>query len=220
MKEVFLSRPNWIPNSHEKGIDNFYNVLDSMELNPRTIGKTDFPNQSPLDEVISLMKKCEGTIVLGLPQIEFESGIIKGKTSSEKIYLATEWNHIEAALAYSIGHPLLIIHHNQISRGIFDRGACNSFIYEVDMNTSDWSMSNEIIGSLKNWKTKLNKVNQERVLQKSNKLNYSIQWGMLKFPGEEGLYCPACFSKDGLKILCSRVNSRIYRCPNCKAELS
>jgi len=118
MKEVFLSRPNWIAKSFEKGIDNFYNLLNSIEINPRTIGKTDFPNLSPLDEVINLMKKCEGTIVLGLPQMEFEAGIIKGKSSSAKIYLATEWNHIEAALAYSIGHPLLIIHHNQICRGI------------------------------------------------------------------------------------------------------
>lgn len=220
MKEVFLSRPNWIAKSFEKGIDNFYNLLNSIEINPRTIGKTDFPNLSPLDEVINLMKKCEGTIVLGLPQMEFEAGIIKGKSSSAKIYLATEWNHIEAALAYSIGHPLLIIHHNQICRGIFDKGACNSFIYEVDMNTHDWSMSNEITGSLKNWKTKLKMINQENVLQKPVEKNYTIKWGMLKFNGEEGLFCPVCYQKEGLKMLCSRVNSKIYRCPNCKAELS
>ncbi len=103
MKYVFLSRPNWIPDSFKKGIDNFYNLIKSVELYPRTIGKTDFPNQSPLDEVIRSMRKCEGTIVLELPQIEIKTGIIKGNKINEKICLATEWNHIEAGLAYFNG---------------------------------------------------------------------------------------------------------------------
>jgi hypothetical protein len=54
MKEIFLSRPTWIPDTFQKGIDSFYNLVKANELNPRTIGKSDFPNKSPLDEVISV----------------------------------------------------------------------------------------------------------------------------------------------------------------------
>lgn len=219
MKEVFLSRPNWIPKSFEKGIENFYNFLKSGELNPRTIGQSDFPNESPLDEVINLMKKCQGTIVLGIPQIEIEVGKLKGEIINSRIELGTEWNHIEAALAYSIGHPLLVIHHKNVGRGIFDRGASNSFIYEVDMNDPSWSISIEISGVISNWKSKLG--NQLRPIFHDTKQDPkpTLKWGMYKFEGEEGLYCPSCYIKNGLKIPCSRLTSRYYQCPNCKATL-
>lgn len=220
MKEVFLSRPNWIPESFEKGIENFYNFLKSGELNPRTIGQSDFPNESPLDEVINLMKKCEGTIVLGIPQIEIENGKIKGKPISNKLELGTEWNHIEAALAYSIGHPLLIIHHKNVGRGVFDRGASNSFIYEVDMNSPSWSISTEISGVISNWKSKLGKSLKPTIQEIKEESKPTIKWGMYKFESEVGLYCPSCYTKSGLKMLCSRVNTKYYQCPNCRAKLS
>ena len=218
-KEVFISRPNWIPNAFEIGIQNFYNVLNSLELNPRTIGQSDFPNESPLDEVINLMKKCEGTIVLGIPQIEIDKGKLKGETIKSKIELGTEWNHIEAALAYSVGHPLLIIHHKNVCRGVFDRGACNSFIYEVDMNDSSWSICKEISGVVSNWKSKLGKSSKSSKQETNQESKPTLKWGMYKFEGEEGLFCPSCYIKEGLKIPCSRVTPRFYQCPNCKATL-
>ena len=90
MKEVFISRPNWIPDEFENGIENFYNLLKTMNLNPRTIGQSDFPNETPLNEVINLMTKCCGTIVLGIPQIEIDRGKIKGTEINNKIILGTE----------------------------------------------------------------------------------------------------------------------------------
>jgi hypothetical protein len=141
MKDIFLSRPNWIPKNYEKGLENFYNLLNSNNLRPRTIGQSDYPSESPLDGVIKLLKKCQGTIVLGIPQIEIETGKIKDSNINEKFELGTEWNHIEGALAHSLNHPLLIIHHKDVKRGVFDRGACNTFLYSVDMNDSSWSIS-------------------------------------------------------------------------------
>jgi hypothetical protein len=219
MKEVFLSRPNWIPSEFEKGIENFYNLLKSINLNPRTIGQSDFPNESPLNEVISLMGKCEGTIVLGIPQIEIENGNLKGTTINGKMILGTEWNHIEAALAYSIGHPLLIIHHKNMSRGIFDRGACNSFIYEIDMDDNSWAISSEISGVISNWKSKLKELPKRKIIEQNSESKPVLKWGMYKFEGEQGLFCPTCYVKDGLKIPCSRLSSKFYQCPNCSAKL-
>ena len=101
------------------------------------------------------MKKCQGTIVLGVPQIEILNGKIKEKDISAPIHLGTEWNHIEAALAHSMNHPLLVIHHSTVKRGIFDRGACNTFLYSVDMKNPSWPLSDEISGALINWKSEL-----------------------------------------------------------------
>jgi hypothetical protein len=217
MKDIFLSRPNWISPSLQTGLDNFYNLLKSNNLNPRTIGQSDQPNDSPLNEVIDLIKKCEGTVVLGIPQIEISQGKLKDVDISKNIHLATEWNHIEAALAYSLKHPLLIIHHESVARGIFDRGACSSFLHSVDMNDASWPISKQISGALSNWKSKLSKIENHGDL---NSVRPTIKWGMYKFNNEDGLFCPVCFETKGLKIPTSRLDTKFYQCPNCKSKFS
>lgn len=217
-----MSRPNWIPVTFQAGVDNFYNLLASNSLIPRTIGVSDYPNECPLDEVIKLMKKCEGTIILGIPQIEITSGKIKDTEINKTQRLGTEWNHIEGALAHSLNHPMLVIHHLGVKRGIFDRGACNAFLHSVDMSDPSWVISKSISGALTNWKDKLVKVDKQSPVNETLNIlpKPSLEWGMYKFEGEAGLYCPVCFKKRGLKIPCSRVNSNHYQCPNCNAKLS
>jgi hypothetical protein len=155
MKEIFVSRPNWIPETFENGLKSFYTLLKANGLNPRTIGQSDYPNKSPLDEVIGLLKKCEGTIVLGIPQIEIKNGLLKGENLNNEIHLGTEWNHIEAALSHSLDLPMLIVHHKTVARGIFDRGACNSYLHKVNMEESNWAISDGVSGALLNWKSYL-----------------------------------------------------------------
>ncbi|WP_461137363.1 hypothetical protein [Spirosoma terrae] len=221
MRSVFVSRPNWIPVTFQAGVDNFYNLLESNSLSTRTIGVSDYPNESPLDEVIKLMKQCEGTIILGIPQIEITSGKIKDTEIKPIQRLGTEWNHIEGALAHSLNHPMLVIHHLEVKRGIFDRGACNAFLHSVDMSDPSWVISKPISGALTNWKNKLVKVDKQTPSNETSSIpKPTLQWGMYKFEGEAGLYCPVCFEKQGLKIPCSRINSSHYQCPNCNAKLS
>lgn len=155
MIDVFVSRPTWIPGEFEAGLDRFVAFLDSHDLRPRTIGITDYPAASPLDEVISLMRRCRGAIILGYPQLELLTGRIKGVELESPLDLPTEWNHIEAGLAYASGLPLLLIHHPGISRGVFDRGAVNRFIHEVDLAPHDWVLSSNIAGALKTWKSEV-----------------------------------------------------------------
>ncbi|MFC2188354.1 hypothetical protein ACFCT7_13645 [Fulvivirgaceae bacterium LMO-SS25] len=221
MKKIFLSRPNWIPEKCKIGLDNFYNLLESNELDPRTIGQSDYPNESPLDEVIKLMHKCHGTIVLGIPQIEITNGFIKEIEITNKTILGTEWNHIEAALAHSLNQPMLIIHDQSVTRGVFDRGACNTYLHAVDMTNDSWAISKSISGAITNWKSKLKEptgLNFQNISKGDEKP--TLKWGMYKFEGENGLFCPVCYNKEGLKMPCSRVNSYYYRCPNCNAKLS
>ena len=158
MVNVFISRPTWVPDNFKEGLENFLSFLEEMDLSPRTLGSTDYPTESPLDEVISLMSECKGIIVLGYPQTFISKGSFKDKEITEKVILATEWNHIEAGLAYARGIPLLLIHHVGIQRGIFDRGAINSFVYEIDLANSDWLESAEIKGALLNWKRDVLKI--------------------------------------------------------------
>src|SRR6266446_4266872 len=123
-----------------QGLEGFLGLLETLELKPRTVGATDYPRSSPLDEVIAVMGECSGAIVLGYPQIKFRDGIVKGAPASSEMCLPTEWNHIEAGLAYARGLPLLVIHHIGVQRGIFDRGALNSFVYSKNFADASWPL--------------------------------------------------------------------------------
>lgn len=152
MVNVFLSRPSWVNGESKPGLKHFLRLLDTHAVNYRTLGITDYPTQSPLDEVIRLMDQCDGAIILGYPQITITNGLIKDQPMKEVGLLATEWNQIEAGLAYAKGLPLFVIHHTGVTRGIFDRGAINSFIYEVDFGERDWPLKPEITGAFVRWK--------------------------------------------------------------------
>lgn len=155
MIDIFLSRPNWISAEFAEGLNNFNNFLKSHDLNPRTLGVNDYPTESPLDEVIGLMKKCNGAIILGYPQIQVTAGMLKDNKIEEVLLLPTEWNHIETGLAYAKGLPALLIHHKNIKRGVFDRGAVNSFLYEIDLSNPSWPLIDRVSGALTSWLPKV-----------------------------------------------------------------
>jgi hypothetical protein len=214
MKNIFLSRPNWIHPTYKEGLDNFINLLKSQDLNPRTIGTTDFPSKSPMDEVIDLLYQCEGIIVLGYPQIEMKSGFVKDSEIIPSIHLCTEWNHIETSLAYSLGLPLLIIHDIKITRGIFDRGVLNSFLHQKDFSDNAWGISPDVIGAITKWKTHLKAINKP-IKKNVNNETPVLKWGCFKFPPDENLYCPFCYNNKGEKMLTSRIDGKNRQCTSC-----
>lgn len=170
--DIFLSRPTWIEEKFKEGLYNFYKILKNLEINPRTIGKSDYPIDSPLDEVISLMNKCCGLIVLGYPQIKIHKGFVKDVRIKNTVELPTEWNHIETSLAYVRKLPILLIHHERVGRGVFDRGAVSKFLYEIDFTKSDWPLDDNIHGALNNWRTKALQYYKETVSKKNKIIEY------------------------------------------------
>ena len=157
MTKVFLSRPNWIAPEFEAGHRAFEKVLSDLKIAPQTIGVTHHPQGSPMDAVIEVMDECDGAIVLGYPQLEIAAGKCKSQPIVAPLLLATEWNHIEAGLAYARGLPLLFIHHQGVSRGVFDRGALNKFLYSADLSIESWALSDQIHPAIVEWKEKIDK---------------------------------------------------------------
>jgi hypothetical protein len=150
--DVFVSRPAWVAPEYKRGLDGFLRVLAAMGLTPRTLGTTDYPSRAPLDEVIALLDECAGAVILGYPQLRIATGFVKDRAITEELLLPTEWNHIEAGLAYARGLPLLVVHQEGLRRGIFDRGATPTFLYERDLRQADWSVAADMQGALKKWK--------------------------------------------------------------------
>lgn len=160
MINVFVSRPTKVDPEFEPGLNVFLTRLSDLGLEPRTLGVSDYPTTSPMDEVIALMDRCRGAVILGLPQLTITRGFIRARPVTD-VQLATEWNHIEAALAYAKALPLLVIHHSGVSRGVFDRGTTNSYIYEQDLKSPDWPTSAGIGGAVREWRDKCLVRNEE-----------------------------------------------------------
>lgn len=67
------------PLEQEGGISGFYALLKAMDLNPRTLGTTDYPVSAPLNEVLRMLDECSAMIVLGVSQISAKTGTLKGE---------------------------------------------------------------------------------------------------------------------------------------------
>lgn len=169
MLNIFVSRPTVVGSSFERGLEGFLEILDKMELAPRTLGGTDQPTTSPLDEVIRLLDACAGAVILGYPQLRVDKGVLKGAPLSEPLVLPTEWNHIEAGLAYARDLPLLLVGHSGVQRGIFDRGAIPGFLHVVDMSTDTWALQEPIAGALKSWKSRVLEPRREVTTSATNR---------------------------------------------------
>lgn len=155
MIDVFVSRPTWIDKRFEPGLRVFLARLADAQLNPRTLGASEYPLSAPLDEVLTIINECRGAVVLGFPQIVATAGAIKDATIQSHLVLGTEWNHIEASLAYARKLPLLIVHHEGVTRGIFDRGVLSGYVYACDFSTTTWCHDRAIDGALATWKARV-----------------------------------------------------------------
>ena len=139
MIDVFLSRPNWVLPRIDSHLAQLYPQLTELGFNPRTVGTNVVSLSSPFDEVVDLMKKCQCTIVLGIPQIQVTAGKIKDKDIDKGFSLATEWNQIEAAISIMLNKPtLMMVHQGVAKRGLFEKGAANVFVHEFHTIGNHW----------------------------------------------------------------------------------
>lgn len=131
---VFISCPTTLNKKQNELRKFLINLLEDLNMEPRALGRSDYPKDYPLKEVAIIAKRCSGGIILGFEQIRVEKGIIKAGTPDEKeiageVKLPTPWNHIEAGILFGLRLPLLIFKENGIQGGIFDYGISDAFVH-------------------------------------------------------------------------------------------
>lgn len=136
---VFVSAPTSL-NSHQAASRLIVlDVLDELNLEPRTLGRSDYPSELPLREVLIIARHCAGGIILGFEQFQATTGTWKrglGKAAGERALKPNEpvsfpspWNQLEAGILFGLGVPLLIFREEGISGGVFDNGVTDVFIH-------------------------------------------------------------------------------------------
>lgn len=153
-KNVFVSKPNALSDEQRSFWVRLCRTLEERGLSPRTLGETDYPNSAPIEAVRRLLDECDGALVLGLAQLEVEKGVLKAGTSSAQDAAGTRWptawNHIEAAMAYALAKPLLIIREVGVAGGVFDIGNTDRFIHQAVL-TEAWLESPQFLQPLNEW---------------------------------------------------------------------
>jgi hypothetical protein len=132
--------------------------LRSEGLVPHTAGRNTFSSDAPLKTVTELLNSCAGAVVIALERSFFPSGIDKrgGPKESQlsNVRLPTPWNHIEAAMAYSRGLPLLVVVEKGLkSEGLLEHGY-DWYVQWIEAVPSALTTS-EFNGVLASWKSKM-----------------------------------------------------------------
>ncbi|MFH1675808.1 MAG: hypothetical protein ABIC40_02200 [bacterium] len=106
------------------------------------MGRSDYPNDLPLKEVLRMVKHCSGGIILGFEQFratggEYKHGSPRAASVNSLVSFPTPWNHLEAGIIFSSGLPMMIFREHGVSGGVFDMGTLEVYIHQ--MPTGDMS---------------------------------------------------------------------------------
>lgn len=156
--DVFMSVGGTATERQESFVRAMEDRLRSEGLVPHTVGRNTFSSDAPLKTVTELIDSCVGTVVIALERSYFSSGSEKRGGPNEvaltDVKLPTPWNHIEAAMSYTRGLPLMVIVEEGLkSEGLLERGY-DWYVQWIKPDPAELN-STEFNGVLSSWKQKM-----------------------------------------------------------------
>ncbi|MEY4749400.1 MAG: hypothetical protein RIQ60_1614 [Pseudomonadota bacterium] len=141
-RSVFLSYPQPFNAAQRDFLAKIKTYLASRLLEPRTLGVTDYDLDSPLKGIRHLMMESNGLITIAFRRTLIVDGVSKPQTDNAKqlehTWLSSPWPHIEAAMAFQIGLPILILREKGVlADGILEKGVIGSYMPEFDLDSPD-----------------------------------------------------------------------------------
>jgi hypothetical protein len=132
-------------------------LRDECRVDPRIIGKNEYPSGTPIRHINDTMRTCDGVIIVAYERKRIQLGIDKpdagierGERTLKNEKFTTPWNHIESAIAYSLGLPIYII----AQRGLTEEGLIEAkadwYVLTIDF-TDENLRRPEVFQSLASW---------------------------------------------------------------------
>lgn len=111
--KIFLSIGTTANKLHQQLADTVESYVKMNDMLPQTVGRTYFSSKQPLVAIKELMRECVGSIILAYERTHLIEAVDKRGSENERqltgLNLPTVWNQIEATMAYTLGHPLLVL---------------------------------------------------------------------------------------------------------------
>lgn len=139
--------------------------LKSRGYDPRTLGVTDYDVDAPLKAIRRLMLESNGIITIAFRRALIIQGNVKPETDNtyaiDNSWLTSAWSHIEPAMAFQIGIPVLIMREKGvIEDGILEKGVLGTYMPEFDLKNSykEYLQSSEWNQLIRKWENQVGKV--------------------------------------------------------------
>ena len=125
---VFLSLTSPRRPAQEAFVAGLMSAIASNGMTPVRLTGGRRSSPAPLEPIRHIMQTCRGTIVIAMARNHVVEGVdyANGKDGQRyrDRYLATEWVQIETALAYQLGHPILVLREDLVHpAGLLDPAA-------------------------------------------------------------------------------------------------
>ncbi|MGY5796958.1 hypothetical protein [Rheinheimera faecalis] len=166
---VFLSYPQPFNPKQIQFINEISEYLERRGFGPRTLGVTDYDMDAPLKAIRRLMLESNGLITVAFRRTQIKSGTTKPGTPDEKklnnAWLTSPYSHIEPAMAFQIGLPVLIIREKGvISDGVLEKGVIGTYMPEFDLekSTTNYLASQEWEQIIQKWEGYVRKVIEQK----------------------------------------------------------
>lgn len=159
---IFLSYPKPFEKRQHDFIQKLSKHLDERDFSPRTLGVTDYNNQAPLRAIRKIMLESYGLITVAFRRTYLREATGNYRTDIDSLkpydlndtWTTSPWSHIEPAMAYQIGLPIMILRESGVvADGVLEKGVVGLYMPEFDLedNTSDYLQSREWRHIIRNW---------------------------------------------------------------------
>ena len=161
--KVFLSVGSTANEKQENFVRAMERYLENNGLTPQTVGRTYFSSKQPLAAIDELMQECVGSVIIAYERIHLKEAIEKRGHPRQQLLqgvnLPTAWNQIEAAMAYTLGHPLLVL----VERGLKSEGLLETgydwYVQWIDLDESVFT-DRRFLGVFADWKKRIEQYEQ------------------------------------------------------------
>jgi hypothetical protein len=157
---VFVSCPTSLNEAQQAARELVVRELTRQGLEARALGRSDYPTDLPLREILVIVKHCSGGVILGFEQVfardvQLKRGTNEERSTGEPVPFPTPWNHLEAGILFGMRLPLLVFREPGISGGIFDTGVTDAYIHP--MPKPDMSRANKtaLLEVFRKWQAKI-----------------------------------------------------------------
>jgi hypothetical protein len=153
---VFLSVGRPFRPEHQMMLDKVTGALDALGLSIRTAKRDEWTFQrldNPLSAVRSLMRECHGALVVTFARTRFTGGY-EWPDSEHQLAISarsttTVWNHMEAAMAFQIGVPILLLREARVHpEGMLDPLLNAVPIVTYDLDDCQQALPDSLHGAL------------------------------------------------------------------------
>lgn len=132
---IFVSAPSTLSPAQDVTYKQVCRLIESEGFERRALGRTDYPSEYPLKEVLLIARNCYGGMILGFSQADAKTVTFKPGTPVEKTVrdakFPTAWNNLEAGILFALRKPLMVFHEAGVGGGVFDPGVTDVFLQDL-----------------------------------------------------------------------------------------